>query len=90
MMLIHTFGMDFRKGAAIAKCLNLASNLAALLLFLINGQIYFAYGVVMAISMVLGAKFGTLFALKKGPKWIKPIFILVSASLVIKMIFEHQ
>lgn len=89
MMLIHIFGMDFRQAAGVAKSLNLASNMAALTVFLISGQVYFKYGLLMAVFMMIGARFGTLFAVKKGPKWIKPIFILVSIALVSKMILER-
>lgn len=86
MMLIHIFKVDFKKAAGNAKALNLASNLAALFMFLINKQIIFRIGIPMAVCMIIGAKLGTQFAIKKGTKWIKPIFSIVSFALVIKML----
>lgn len=86
MMLIHIFKFDFKRSAGNAKALNLASNVAALLMFLFNKQIAFQIGIPMAISMMLGARFGTLFALKKGTHWIKPIFGIVSVALIFKMV----
>lgn len=83
--LIHIFGFDFKKAAANAKLLNLGSNLTAAILFLINGQVAFKYGIPMAISMIIGAKVGTLLAIKGGSKFIKPIFVIVSFVLVVKM-----
>ena len=88
IMLIHIFKVDFKRAAANAKTLNLASNIAALVVFAFSGQIYFLIGIPMAISMILGAKVGTRFALKKGAKWIKPIFNVVSISLVLKLLIE--
>lgn len=89
MMLIHIFKLDFKRAAANAKALNLASNLAALVMFLINGQIAFLIGLPMALFMVLGAKAGTQFALKKGTSWIKPIFTIVSFVLLCKLLIEN-
>lgn len=85
MMLIHIFKFDFKRSAGNAKALNLASNMAALVMFFINGQIAFRVGLPMAVCMIVGARFGTLFALRKGTTWIKPIFFFVSLALVIKM-----
>lgn len=83
--LIHIFGYDFKNAAANAKVLNLASNFTAAVIFLINGQVAFKYGIPMAISMIIGARVGTHFALKGGSKFIKPIFVIVSFALVFKM-----
>lgn len=83
--LIHIFGFDFKNAAANAKVLNLASNFTAALIFLINGQVAFKYGIPMAISMIIGAKVGTHMAIKGGSKFIKPIFVIVSFVLVVKM-----
>lgn len=83
--LIHIFALDFKKAAANAKVLNLASNLTAAIIFLFSGQVAFQYGVPMAISMIIGAKVGAHFAIKGGSKFIKPIFVIVSFILVVKM-----
>ena len=86
--LIHLYGFDFKRAAANGKVLNLASNLAAILLFLINGQVAFKLGIPMAISMMLGARVGTHLAVTKGSTFIKPIFIMVSFALIAKMGYE--
>jgi len=86
MMLIHQFKLDFKKAAGNAKALNLASNVAALVMFLLNGQIAFRIGIPMAVCMIIGARLGTLFAIKKGTRWIKPIFMCISLALVVKML----
>lgn len=83
--LISIFGFDFKKASANSKLMNLTSNATALFLFLINGQIWFYVAIPMALSMILGAKVGAELAIRKGATFIKPVFILVSFSLVIKM-----
>lgn len=86
--LIHIFGFDFKKAAANAKAMNLTSNIAALVMFLLNGQVTFTYGIPMAISMIIGARVGTHLAVTKGSHFIKPIFVIVAFALVIKMLVE--
>lgn len=86
--LISIFGFDFKKASANSKLMNFTSNLTALLLFLYHGQIMFSVAIPMAISMVIGAKVGSELAIRKGATFIKPVFILVSFSLVIKMTID--
>lgn len=86
--LISIFGFDFKKASANSKLMNLTSNTTALFLFLYHGQIMFAVAIPMAISMIIGAKVGAELAIKKGATFIKPVFIIVSFSLVIKMTID--
>lgn len=83
--LINIFGFNFVKASANTKLLNLASNITALILFLINGKVFFVIGIPMGISMIIGAKIGSHMAITKGSKFIKPVFVVMSLLLVIKM-----
>ncbi len=86
--LIHIFGYDFKKASANSKLMNLFSNFTALVLFLINGKILFVIAVPMSISMALGARVGAKLAISKGATFIKPVFVIVSFALVVKMILD--
>lgn len=86
--LISIFGFDFVSASGNSKVLNLVSNVTALVLFAINGRIYYAIGIPMAICMILGAKFGTRLALNKGTKLIKPIFVTMSLAVAVKMLYQ--
>lgn len=86
--MIHIFGFDFRKASANSKFLNFASNLTSLVLFLVNGKIMFTYGIPMAIAMIIGGRVGTHLAVTKGAQFIKPVFVLVSFGLVLKLSFD--
>lgn len=86
--LIAIFGFDFKKASANAKMLNLTGNAIASVLFLINGEVTFYYAIPMAISMMIGGQVGAKLALTKGSKFIKPVFVVASFSLVIKMIID--
>lgn len=82
-------GFDFMQAAGNAKLLNLASNLAALIVFLFHGTVHFSYGIVLGLSMVVGAYVGSRLALSKGTGFVRVLFILITAALVIKTIYDY-
>lgn len=84
--LIKIFGFDFINSAGNAKVLNFTSNIASLILFAIKGQIIYSIGIPVAISMIIGARIGTKLALKNGTKLIRPIFILVTLAVGVKLL----
>lgn len=85
--LIGIYKFDFLRAAGNAKFLNFTSNITSLVLFIIKGQVYFKIGIPVAICMIIGAKFGTGFALKKGSKVIKPIFVIMSLAVAVKVLY---
>lgn len=71
-----------------AKIVNLASNLAALIVYITNGKVEIAIGIPAAICAVAGNYLGAHYAIKNGAKFIKPIILSVIAMLFIKVIFS--
>ncbi|MFX0547877.1 TSUP family transporter [Hathewaya histolytica] len=86
---IKIFGHDFTKATGNAKFLNFVSNVSALLMFAIKGQIIYSYAIPIAIFMILGAKIGTKLAIDNGARFIKPIFIVMSLAVGIKILFPY-
>lgn len=86
--LIWIYGFDFVTASGNAKILNFVSNITALILFAFNGRIEYLYGIPVAIFMIIGAQIGTKFALNKGIKVIKPIFIVMSLAVAVKMLIK--
>lgn len=84
--LISIYGFDFVNSAGNAKVLNFISNITALVLFGIHGQINLYLGIPVALFMIIGANVGTKMALKNGVKLIKPIFIVMSLAVAIKLL----
>lgn len=82
-------GFDFLEATGNAKLLNFMSNIAALIMFLILGEVVFTYGLIMGASMIAGAFFGTKFALNKGTKFVRVLFIVMTAILIAKNIFDY-
>ncbi|WP_243428279.1 TSUP family transporter [Clostridium rhizosphaerae] len=86
--LISIYGFDFVKASGNAKFLNFISNITSLLLFAAHGQINYILGIPVAIFMIFGARLGTVMAINKGSKLIKPIFITMSLGVAVKMLYQ--
>jgi uncharacterized membrane protein YfcA len=80
---------DYLHASGHSKLLNFTSNIISLTLFAFHGKIQYKTGILVGIFMVAGAFFGSKLALQKGNSLIKPIFMLISASLGIKMIIDY-
>ncbi|MCY6369166.1 TSUP family transporter [Clostridium ganghwense] len=87
--LIKIFGFDFVQAAGNGKLLNFTSNITALIIFALHGEIYYTVAIPMALFMILGAKLGTSLAINKGSKLIKPIFVTMSLAVACKIIIQN-
>ena len=83
-----TFGFDFVVAAGNAKVLNFASNIGALLTFLLAGSVNYGYGLVMGAAMIIGALVGSRVAITQGVRYVKPLFLAVSVILVGKQVWQ--
>lgn len=86
--LIKIYGFDFVRASGNAKAMNLTSNITSLILFAVNGKIYYLMGIPMGIFMVIGASVGSKLAIKEGARFIRPIFITMSILVAAKMFYE--
>jgi uncharacterized membrane protein YfcA len=90
LILIYTglAKMDIKKAAGNTKLVNLASNIAALVTYFLNGKIFFILGLTAAVFSIAGHYIGAELVLKNGHKVIRPIILIVLALLFIKVIVE--
>ncbi|WNF04836.1 TSUP family transporter [Brevibacillus borstelensis] len=87
-LMVLLFGYDFVIAAGNGRILNLASNIAALLVFMLEGKVIFITGLTMGVAMLLGATLGARVAIKTGVRYVRPLFLLVSITLITKMVYE--
>ena len=71
-----------------AKIVNLSSNLAALVVYILNGKVAFLIGIPAAICAILGNYIGANLAISKGNKFIKPVILFVIIMLFSKVIID--
>ena len=82
-------GNDFLQAAGNAKAFNFTSNLAALVMFLVLGEVNFLYGLPMGFIMIFGAILGSKFALKRDATMMRYIFIAVTCILIVKNAWDY-
>jgi len=89
IFILLMMGNDFLQAAGNAKAFNFTSNLAALLMFLLLGQVNFMYGLPMGFVMIFGAILGSKFALTRGTKLMRIIFIVMTCLLIVKNAWDY-
>lgn len=72
------------------KLANVACNLGSLSVFLFYGAIIFPIAITMAIGAYIGANLGAKFAVKFGSKLIKPLLIIISISMALKLLMDKN
>ncbi|TSB45550.1 TSUP family transporter [Alkalicoccobacillus porphyridii] len=82
-------GYDFLHAAGNAKLLNFGSNVSALILFMILGQVDYTIGLIMGLSGIAGSVVGSRFAIKRGSGFVRILFIVVTSTLIIKTIYDY-
>ena len=87
-VFIKFFGMDFVNAGGNTKVLNFVSNLTSLVVFALAGKINFQIGLIAGLFSLVGSIIGTRVAIKKGASFVKPIFLIMSFAVFIKVIYE--
>jgi uncharacterized protein len=80
-------GRSLVHASADAKVVNLASNLAAVLMFAHAGTIDWSVALPMAVGQLLGGIVGTHFALRGGARVVRIMVLLVSGALIVKLAY---
>ncbi|MDQ0208678.1 TSUP family transporter [Alkalicoccobacillus murimartini] len=82
-------GYNFLQAAGNAKFLNFGSNISALILFMILGQVNYTIGLLMGVSGIAGSIVGAHFAIRYGSGFVRILFIVVTSVLIIKNVYDY-
>ena len=85
-LFVRVLGFDFLHAVASAKVLNMTTNLAALALFGWAGHVWWQFMIPMAVANVVGSHFGARLAVRHGSGFIRLVFIVVVAALILKSV----
>ena len=78
--------MDTRSASAQTKVINLSSNIAALVTFIIAGNVYYPLGLAAAACSVAGNYLGSGLVVHDGQKIVRPVVLVVLGILFIKIL----
>ena len=85
---VRLLGYDFLNASASAKLMNTATNLSALVLFTLQGHVWWHLALPMAIANVVGSLVGTRLALKHGAGFVRYVFLAVVSALIMKTTYD--
>lgn len=80
--------MDLLKASGCAKISNLASNLASLIIYAVNGEVNFLLAIPAAVFCMAGNLFGEKYAVRGGAKNVRKVMFVVLALLIIKTVMD--
>lgn len=81
-------GYGVLKATAHTKLLNFASNLGGLVAFAAVGKPLWLLGAAMAVAQIAGASLGARLAMRIGARIIKPLLVITSTGLALRLIWQ--
>jgi len=85
LILVASLGYAFITASAIAKVVNVATNVGAIMVFGINGVVIWQIGIIMGVANISGAIIGARLAIKGGSTLVRKVFLLVTVALIVKV-----
>ena len=81
-------GFGILKATAHTKLLNFASNIGGLTVFALTGHPLWIVGLAMGAGQVLGAALGSRLAMRVGARVIKPLLVVSSTVLALRLLWQ--
>lgn len=81
-------GYGILRATAHTKMLNFASNLGGIAAFALIAQPLWLLGLAMGLAQMAGALVGSRLAMRVGARLIKPLLVLTSTALALRLIWQ--
>ena len=88
LLLTAVARIDLRQANGITKCINLTTNIAALVVFVSNSVVIVKMGLSCGCFNILGNYIGATSFTKKDATFVKPVMVTVLAIFIIKLLYE--
>jgi uncharacterized membrane protein YfcA len=88
IIFVSVFQLNFMHAAVSAKLVNVATNFAALALFMYNGVIRFDIAIPLAVLNITGSLLGARLALKKGSEFIRVLFLIIVSLMILRFAYD--
>lgn len=87
-VLVAFFGFSFAGSIAATKVINIFSSLIATVVFIYQGLVDLKLGIILGLTMFIGAFAGAHFATKMNERSLRIIFYSAVLLLALKMLFD--
>lgn len=84
--LIAYIGLDFLTSSAVAKFVNVATNAAALVVFIPTNHIMWAITLSMAPANLIGGLIGARTALNRGSTFVRLVFLVMVGLMILRLV----
>ena len=81
-------GYGILKATAHTKLLNFSSNIGGLVIFALFGATWWFTGIAMGFAQVAGAALGAKLALRVGANLIRPLLVITSVALALRVFVQ--
>lgn len=88
IFFVKVVEMNIRESNGTAKAINWATNMGALVLFLMSGKVIVSLGLAAGACNMIGNYLGAKLFIKKGVDVARPIMITVMLIFIIKIVLE--
>ena len=86
--LMLGLGFEMRKGTGYTKVFNFVSNIVSLAVFIAGGHVLLWAGLVMGAGQAVGARVGAKLVIRKGTRFIRPVFICSVLAVTAKLFWD--
>ena len=88
LLLTRFAHMDLKRANGITKVINLSSNIASLIVYLLSGQVLLLLGLCAGLFSIVGNYLGSRCFTKKGSAIARPIILLVLCVFFVRTVLE--
>jgi len=85
--IIYFLGFNMTRASGYTKIMNFISNIVALAMFIMGGNVCYSVGLVMAAGQTIGAIIGSSLAIKRGASFIRPVFLTVVFLTIVRLAY---
>jgi len=86
LLFVGVLRYDFVRANGNTKVVNLGTNVAALAIFAMHGQVSLQLGVPAALASIAGNWVGSKLVVLRGSRFVRPVFLVSLLLLMIKVI----
>ena len=86
--MVAVLGYGFLEASVHAKLANLTTNIGALLVFGMQGDVWWILGALMAVANVIGGYLGARLALRFGSGFVRVVFLVVTGALAVRLAID--
>lgn len=86
--LVSALGYGFLEASAKAKIANLATNLAALVVFVPQGAVLWRVGLLLGMGNIVGGYLGARVAVARGSGFVRVVFVVILVAFILKIGYD--